>query len=134
MKRFIQTIKNIFEIKELKERILYTLFFIAIFRLGASIALPGIDTLSLTKYLENAKNAGGANNILNVLDAFSGGAFQNVSVFGLGIMPYITASIIIQLLTFAVPSFQKMQKEGDSGRKKINQYTRFLTIGVAILQ
>jgi preprotein translocase subunit SecY len=127
MKRFIQTIKNIFAIEELRTRILNTIGFLVIFRLASFIVLPGINPGSL--------NAEAANNgILGFINAFSGGAWNNLSIVGLGIMPYITASIILQLLTFAVPAFQKMQKEGDSGRKKINQYTRILTILVTIAQ
>ncbi len=125
MKRFIETIKNIFSIEELRTRILNTLLFIAIFRLGSYVALPGVDPSRL-----NVATDG----LLGLLDVFSGGAFSKASIFALGIMPYISASIAIQLLTMAMPYFQKMQKEGESGRKKLNQITRVLTIFVTVAQ
>ena len=125
MKKFIQTIRNIFSIEELRTRILNTLGFLVIFRLGSFVTLPGVDS---------SKLAGSAEGIFGFLDAFLGGAFLKASIFGLGIMPYISASIVIQLMTVAVPAFQKMQKEGDSGRKKINQITRVLTIFICLAQ
>lgn len=125
MKRIINTITNIFSIEELRNRIVATLGFLLIFRLGSYVVLPGLDSTKLTK------NTGG---ILGLLDTFLGGAFSNASIFALGIMPYISASIVLQLLTIAVPYFQKMQKEGESGRKKINQITRLLTIIVTFFQ
>jgi preprotein translocase subunit SecY len=125
MKRFIQTLKNIFSIEELKNRILYTLLLIAVYRLGYYIVLPGVDSSKL-----NIDTSG----LLGLLDTFLGGAFSKASIFALGIMPYISASIAIQLLTMALPYFQKMQKEGESGRKKLNQITRVLTIFVTIAQ
>lgn len=125
MKRFIQTLKNIFSIEELRSRILYTLLLIAVYRLGSYIVLPGIDSDKL-----EVNNSG----LLGLLDTFLGGAFTKASIFALGIMPYISASIAIQLLTMALPYFQKMQKEGESGRKKLNQITRVLTIFVTIAQ
>jgi len=125
MKKLISTIKNIFAIEDLRVRILNTLGFIAIFRLGSYVVLPGIDPNQLK---------GGSQGILGLLDAFLGGAFSNASIFALGIMPYISASIVLQLLTIAVPYFQKLQKEGESGRKKINQYTRVLTIIITLAQ
>ena len=109
MRKFFSTISNIFSIEELRTRILNTLGFLIVFRLGSFITLPGIDPSKLVD------NAGG---IFGLLDTFLGGAFSNASIFGLGIMPYISASIVMQLLTVAVPYFQKLQKEGDSGRKK----------------
>ena len=128
MKKLIQTIKNIWSIEELRGKILFTLMMIAIYRMGAHIVLPGIDP--------NQMEAGAESNtgILGLIDAFSGGAFNQASIFALGIMPYISASIFMQLMTVLVPRFQKMQKEGESGRKKINQYTRYLTVIVTILQ
>ena len=128
MKKLIQTLKNIWSIEELRSKILFTLMMIAIYRIGTHIVLPGINP--------NALKAGGANStgILGLIDAFSGGAFNQASIFALGIMPYISASIFMQLMTVLVPRFQKMQKEGESGRKKINQYTRYLTVIVTILQ
>ncbi len=125
MKRFIETIKNIFSIEELRTRILNTLLFITVFRLGSFVILPGIEP-----DLMNFNSQG----LLGLLDTFLGGGFSRVSIFALGIMPYISASIAIQLLTMALPYFQKMQKEGESGRKKLNQITRILTIIVTFAQ
>ncbi len=127
MKRFIQTIINIFSIEDLRVRILNTIGFLVIFRLGSFIVLPGIDA----NRIDPERNTGG---VLGFLNNFLGGAFNNVSIFALGIMPYISASIIVQLLTFAVPYFQKLQKEGDSGRKRLNQFTRVLTIFITLFQ
>jgi len=131
MKRFLETLQNIWKIEELKQRILTTLGLILIYRLGSYVVLPGINTQVLAEANANSANDGG---IIALINAFAGGAFSRASIFGLGIMPYITASIIIQLLGMAVPYFQKMQKEGESGRKKINQYTRFLTVAVTVVQ
>ncbi|MCE7996220.1 MAG: preprotein translocase subunit SecY [Roseivirga sp.] len=128
MKKFVTTIKNIFSIEELRNRILATLGFLIIFRLGSFVVLPGIDPV----ILEATK--GESSGILGILDNLLGGAFSNGAIFGLGIMPYISASIVIQLMTVAVPSFQKMQKEGESGRKKLTQITRILTILVTLAQ
>lgn len=130
MKRFIETFQNIWKIEELKQRILTTLGLILIYRLGSYVVLPGINTDVLTQANANSNDGG----IIALINAFAGGAFSRASIFGLGIMPYITASIIIQLLGMAVPYFQKLQKEGESGRKKINQYTRFLTVAVTAVQ
>jgi preprotein translocase subunit SecY len=127
VKKLIQTLKNIWSIEELRGKILFTLMMIAIYRIGTHIVLPGIDPNAL----ESGQNSTG---ILGLIDAFSGGAFNQASIFALGIMPYISASIFMQLMTVLVPRFQKMQKEGESGRKKINQYTRYLTVAVTILQ
>ncbi len=129
MKRFIETLKNIWKIEELREKILLTLGLLFIYRLGSNVVLPGIDPESLTQ-LQNQADGG----ILGILNAFTGGAFANASILALGIMPYISASIVIQLLGMAVPSIQKMQKEGESGRRKINQITRFLTIAITAAQ
>ncbi|MGV3503971.1 MAG: preprotein translocase subunit SecY [Adhaeribacter sp.] len=125
MKKLITTFRNIFAIEDLRIRILNTLGFIAIFRLGSYVVLPGVDPNRLQ---------GNAEGIFGLLDTLLGGAFSNASIFGLGIMPYISASIVLQLLTIAVPYFQKLQKEGESGRKKINQYTRVLTIAITAAQ
>lgn len=130
MKKFISTIQNIWKIEELRQRILLTLGLILIYRLGSYVVLPGVDAGALASARASADQGG----ILALINIFAGGAFSRASIFGLGIMPYITASIIIQLLGMAVPYFQKMQKEGESGRKKINQYTRFLTVGVTAVQ
>lgn len=125
MKKFVDTIRNIFSIEELRTRILNTIGFIVVFRLGSFVVLPGIDA---------SKLSGQASGIFGFLDTILGGAWSNASVFALGIMPYISASIVLQLMTIAVPYFQKLQKEGDSGRKKINQLTRVLTIAICTVQ
>ena len=125
MKKLFTKIKEIFSIEELKNRIITTLLFLLVFRLGSFIVLPGINPDRL---------AGDTQGILGILNVFLGGAFNRASVFALGIMPYISASIVMQLATLALPSLQKMQKEGESGRKKINQYTRFLTILITLFQ
>ena len=129
MKRFIQTIKNIFKIEELRKRIGYTFLLLLVYRLGCFIVLPGIDPTQLAN-LEAQASTG----LLGLLDMFSGGAFGNASIFALGVMPYISASIVIQLLGVMVPYFQKMQREGESGRRKMNQWTRYLTIIILLLQ
>ncbi len=125
MKRFFTTIKNIFSIDDLRIRILNTIGFLIIFRLGSHIVLPGVDSTKLVS------TSGG---IFDLLNTFLGGSFSRASIFALGIMPYISASIVVQLLTVAVPKFSKMQKEGDSGRKKLNQFTRVLTILITTAQ
>jgi preprotein translocase subunit SecY len=127
VKKLFKTLKNIWSIEELRNKIMFTLMMIVIFRLGVHIVLPGIDPTNL-------KQGQSDNGILGMINAFSGGAFDQASIFALGIMPYISASIFMQLMTVLVPKFQKMQKEGDSGRKKINQYTRYLTVAVTALQ
>ena len=119
MRKFIQTIQNIWKIEDLRQRLLTTLLFVLIYRFGSFVVLPGIDPTAL-KALEGQTEGG----LMALLDMFSGGAFSNASIFALGIMPYISASIVIQLLTIAVPYFQRMQKEGESGRQKMNQITR----------
>lgn len=129
MRRLFDTIRNISKIEELRTRILYTLGIIVIYRLGAYIVLPGVDPQSLAN-LQNQGSSG----LLGLLNMFSGGAFSNASVFALGIMPYISASIVVQLLGMAIPYFQKLQKEGESGRRKINQITRYLTVIILIFQ
>jgi preprotein translocase subunit SecY len=129
MKRLIETLKNIWKIDDLKTRILNTLLLILVYRLGTMVVLPGIDPSQLTA-LKNQTASG----ILGLLDMFSGGAFSNASIFALGIMPYISASIVIQLLGMAVPYFQRLQREGESGRRKINQITRILTVAILFLQ
>jgi len=124
MKNFINTIRNIFKIEELKNRILTTLGLLLIYRLGSYVVLPGIDPV----ILEDLTPQGGGAGLTGLIDLFAGGAFSRASVFALGIMPYISASIVVQLMGMVVPSFQKMMKEGESGRNKINQITRYLTI------
>lgn len=127
--KLFDTLKNIWKIEELKTRILTTLGLILVYRLGTEIVLPGIDPRGL-QALKDQTSTG----VLGLLDMFSGGAFSNASVFALGIMPYISASIVVQLLGIAVPYFQRLQKEGESGRRKINQITRYLTLVILVLQ
>lgn len=127
--KFIETLKNIWKIEDLRTKILATLFFILIYRFGSFVVLPGIDPLALDAL--KSQTAGG---LMSLLDMFSGGAFSNASIFALGIMPYITASIIVQLLTIAVPYFKKMTQEGESGQTRMNQITRYLTVGVLLAQ
>ncbi len=129
MKRFFQTIANIFKIEELRRRILYTLGLIVIYRLGSYIVLPGIDG-SMLANLQSQSSEG----LLGLLNMFSGGAFGNASIFALGVMPYISASIVIQLLAVMIPFFQRLQREGESGQRKMNQYTRYLTILILLIQ
>lgn len=130
MNRFIQNIKNIWKVEELRKRILLTLTLILVYRVGSFIILPGVNYTALM----NAQATGGQNTLETLLSLFSGGGFTNASVMALGIMPYISASIIMQLLGMAVPAVQKMQNEGESGRKRINNYTRVLTIIICALQ
>jgi len=130
MKKFISTIQDIWKIEELRNKILITLGLMVVYRLAAQVTLPGIDPSQLSG-LQNTTND---NNLLGLLNAFTGGAFAQASVMALGIMPYISASIVVQLMGIAVPYLQKLQKEGESGRKKINQITRWLTIGILLLQ
>ena len=129
MKRFIQTIQNIFKIEELRKRIVYTLLLLVVYRLGCFIVLPGIDPTQLANLEAQASDG-----LLGLLNMFSGGAFGNASIFALGVMPYISASIVIQLLGMMIPYFQKLQREGESGRRKLNQLTRYLTIVILALQ
>ena len=129
MKKFIETIKNIWSVEDLRSRILWTLALAAVYRFGSFVVLPGIDPNALAQ-LEKQTDTG----LMALLNMFSGGAFSNASIFALGIMPYISASIVIQLFAFVVPHFQKMQREGESGRRKMNQYTRWLTIIILLFQ
>jgi len=127
--KFINTIKNIWKIEDLKNRILVTLGLLLVYRFGAQVVLPGIDASQLSN-LASQTDSG----LLGLLNAFTGGAFSKASVFALGIMPYISASIVVQLMGIAVPYLQKLQKEGESGRRKINQITRWLTIAITLVQ
>lgn len=129
MRALIQTIKNIYKIEDLRYRIGYTLLILLIYRLGSYIVLPGIDPSQLA-----ALEAQTADGVLGLLNMFSGGSFSRASIFALGIMPYISASIVIQLMGIAIPYFQKLQREGESGRRKINQITRYLTVAILIMQ
>ena len=130
MKKFIENLTNIWKIEELKNRIILTLGILLVYRFGAHIVLPGIDSAQFHEL--STKTSGGG--LLDILNAFTGGAFSNASVFALGIMPYISASIVVQLMGIAIPYLQKLQKEGESGRRKINQITRWLTIAICIVQ
>jgi len=129
MKKFIEYLRNCWKVEDLRQRLLVTLLFVAIYRFGSFVVLPGINPALLDKL--QSQTAGG---LMSLLDMFSGGAFSNASIFALGIMPYISASIVMQLLAVAVPYFQKLQREGESGRKKISQYTRFLTVFILLFQ
>lgn len=130
MKKFIETLTNIWKIEELRNRIILTLGILLVYRFGAHVVLPGIDSEQLTRLTDQTDGGG----LLGILNAFTGGAFANASVFALGIMPYISASIVVQLMGIAIPYLQKLQKEGESGRKRINQITRWLTIAICIVQ
>jgi len=129
MKKFIETLKNIYKIEDLRSRLGVTLFLLLIYRLGSYVSLPGVDPAQLAQ-LKNQTSEG----LLGLLDMFSGGAFSKASIFALGIMPYISASIVVQLMGIAVPYFQRLQKEGESGRRKINQLTRYLTVAILLFQ
>lgn len=129
MRKLIETIRNIYKIEELRNRILYTLGIILIYRLGSYVVLPGVDPHQLSNLQQQ-----GSSGLMGLLNMFSGGAFSNASIFALGIMPYISASIVIQLLGMAIPYFQRLQREGESGRRKINQITRYLTVIIVALQ
>ena len=129
MRRFFETLKNIWTIEDLRVRILNTLGLLLIYRLGSYVVIPGVNSTALE--IANAGNSGG---IAGLLDLFAGGAFSRASIFALGIMPYISASIVVQLLGIAIPYFQKLQKEGESGRRRINQITRMLTIAIVGFQ
>ena len=129
MRKFFETIKNIFKIEELRKRIVYTVLLILVYRLGCFVVLPGIDATLLANLQSNTQEG-----LVGLLNMFSGGAFGNASIFALGVMPYISASIVIQLLGVFVPYFRKLQMEGESGRKKMNQMTRWLTIAIICIQ
>ncbi len=129
MRKAIETLKNIWRIEDLRQKILITILFVAIYRFGSYVVLPGINPSMLTQLRQQTSEG-----LLALLNMFSGGAFSNASIFALGIMPYISASIVIQLLGIAVPYFQKLQREGESGRRKMNQYTRYLTIFILLVQ
>lgn len=131
MKRLIETIRNIFKIEDLKKRLIYTFLLLLVYRLGSFIVMPGINPKLIAGSDLQAQTSGG---LMGLLDMFSGGAFGNASIFALGVMPYISASIVLQLLGIMIPYFQKLQKEGESGRRKMNQWTRYLTIVILLLQ
>ena len=127
--KLIEAIKNIWKIEDLRRRLAITFLFVLVYRLGCFVVLPGINPSDL-EAMRNFTNSG----LMQLLDMFSGGAFSQASIFALGIMPYITASIVIQLLGMVLPQFQKMQREGESGRMKLNQYTRYLTVLILLVQ
>ena len=129
MKKLIETLKNCWRVVDLRQRLLITLLFTAIYRFGSFVVLPGIDSAKLDQLQSQTKGG-----LMSLLDMFSGGAFSNASIFALGIMPYISASIVMQLLAIAVPYFQKMQRDGESGRKRIQWYTRVLTVAILVFQ
>jgi preprotein translocase subunit SecY len=126
----VGTIKNIFKIPELRKRILFTLAMLAVYRVGVFVTVPGVNRQQMASVVSK----GGSGSFLGMFNMFSGGALQQLSIFALGIMPYVSASIVIQLLTVVVPKFDQLNKEGEQGRKKINQYTRYGTIGLAAIQ
>jgi preprotein translocase, secY subunit len=130
MKKFIETLTNVWKIEELRNRIILTLSILLVYRFGAHVILPGIDAEQLSKLTQRTSEGG----LLDILNAFTGGAFAKASVFALGIMPYISASIVVQLMGIAIPYLQKLQQEGESGRRRINQITRWLTIAICIVQ
>ncbi len=127
--KFLEAVANIFKVADLRKRLLFTLALLAVYRLGSRIPIPGIDANRFADFV--SQNQGG---FLGYLDLFSGGSFRRLTIFALGIMPYITASIILQLLTVVVPTLEKLQKEGEIGRRKITQWTRYLTVGLAMMQ
>src|SRR3954454_14964149 len=127
--KFFEAVANAFRIPDLRNRIMFTLAMLAVYRLGGHIPTPGIDANQLERFF--AANQG---SLLGFIDLFSGGTFRRLTIFALGIMPYITASIILQLLTVVVPTLEKLQKEGELGRRKITQYTRYLTVCLAFIQ
>ena len=129
MKRFFQTIANMFKIEDLRKRLIYTFLLIVVYRLGSYIVIPGIDATQIAALQQKTSEG-----LVGLLNMFSGGAFGNASIFALGVMPYISASIVIQLLGVFLPSFQRLQREGESGRRKMNQYTRYLTILILAIQ
>src|ERR1700733_12108285 len=127
--KFLEAVGNIFRIPDLRKRLLFVLALLAVYRLGGHIPIPGIDTNRFAEYIKSNQGS-----LFGFLDLFSGGMFRRLTIFALGIMPYITASIILQLLTVVVPTLEKLQKEGEIGRRKITQWTRYLTVGLAMMQ
>src|SRR3954464_675749 len=129
MERFFAAVRNMFQVHDLRKRIFFTLGLLAVYRLGAHVTAPGINKVKLEQVWHDVGNT-----LLGVLDLFSGGNFRTISVFALGVTPYITASIILQLMTVVSPQLKKLQEEGEMGRQKINQWTRYLTVGLALIQ
>src|SRR6266478_1703582 len=129
MNRFIEAVKNMFRIEDLRNRVLFTLALLGVYRIGAHIPTPGINTAVLEQLFNQS-----AGSVLGIFDLFSGGNFRRLTIFALGIMPYITSSIILQLMTVVFPYLERLQKEGELGRRKITQYTRYLTIVLSVIQ
>src|SRR5246127_2104791 len=129
MNRFIEAFRNLFRIPDLRNRVLFTLALLAVYRIGAHIPTPGINTAVLETLFQQ-----GQNSVLGIFDLFSGGNFRRLTIFALGIMPYIPSSIILQLMTVVFPYLERLKKEGELGRRKITQYTRYLTIALSIIQ
>ena len=129
MQKFFEALANVFKVSELRNRVLFTLGLLAVYRLGASVPIPGVDAIRFEEFVNRS-----AGSLFGFLDMFSGGQFRRLTVFALGIMPYITASIVLQLLTVVIPTLEKLQKEGELGRRKITQWTRYLTIGLSMMQ
>src|SRR5215831_9864366 len=129
MNRFLQALTNLFRIEDLRKRVLFTLALLAVYRIGAHIPTPGINTAVLDQYFQQAQGTA-----LGIFDLFSGGNFRRLTIFALGIMPYITSSIILQLMTVVFPYLERLQKEGELGRRKITQYTRYMTIALSVIQ
>src|SRR5712664_1292065 len=129
MKRFVEAVKNMFRIQDLRNRVLFTLALLAVYRIGAYIPIPGITSAVLDQLFNQA-----AGSMLGIFNLFSGGNFRRMTIFALGIMPYITSSIILQLMTVVFPYLERLQKEGELGRRKITQYTRYLTIVLSVIQ
>src|SRR6476620_5118455 len=129
MKRFVEAVKNMFRIQDLRNRVLFTLALLAVYRIGAYIPIPGINSVVLDQLFSQA-----AGSMLGIFNLFSGGNFRRMTIFALGIMPYITSSIILQLMTVVFPYLERLQKEGELGRRKITQYTRYLTIVLSVIQ
>src|SRR5213082_3198241 len=129
MNRFVEAVKNMFRIEDLRNRVLFTLALLAVYRIGAHIPTPGINAAVLEQMFQQS-----AGSVLGIFDLFSGGNFRKLTIFALGIMPYITSSIILQLMPVVFPYLERLQKEGELGRRKITQYTRYLTVALAIVQ
>src|SRR5215510_14224719 len=127
----LNAVANVFRVAELRTRLAYTVVLLAVYRIGVFITTPGVDRAGMTAFMEEQKKAGG---LVNLFNLFSGGALEQMSIFGLGIMPYVSASIIMQLLAVVVPSLERLQKEGGAGRQKLNQYTRYGSVGLSIVQ
>src|SRR6266700_7400486 len=127
--KFFEAVANVFRVPDLRKRLMFTLALLAVYRLGGHIPIPGIDTKRFEEFIQQNQGT-----LFGFFDLFSGGMFRRLTIFALGIMPYITSSIILQLLTVVVPTLEKLQKEGEIGRRKITQWTRYLTVGLALVQ